>query len=103
MKETRVTKQKKEKLRPGGLGRSGKDQLQFFLLALPAVLVIFVMAYLPMLGVIIAFKKYRYDLGIFGSPWAGLKNFEFFFRSNDAAIIIRNSVCYTSYTGFGYN
>ncbi len=83
-----------KKLKPRGLGRSGKDQAQLTLLALPAVLVVFVMAYLPMFGVIIAFKSYRYDLGIFGSPWAGLKNFEFFFKSNDAAVVIRNSVCY---------
>lgn len=83
----------------GGLSKRKRlgnkmDQLQLMLLALPAFLIVLVMNYLPMFGVIIAFKSYRYDLGIFGSEWVGLKNFEFFFKSNDAAIVIRNALLY---------
>jgi putative aldouronate transport system permease protein len=70
--------------------------LELFLLTLPALLYFFIFHYLPMFGVIIAFKRYRYDLGILGSEWVGLKNFEFFFTSPDAWRITRNTVAYSS-------
>jgi putative aldouronate transport system permease protein len=60
----------------------------------PGILFIFIIAYLPMIGLILAFKFYRYDLGIFGSKWVGLKNFEFLFKSDDATRIIRNTLLY---------
>jgi putative aldouronate transport system permease protein len=52
------------------------------------------MAYLPMFGVIVAFKNYRYDKGILGSDWVGFKNFEFLFKSDTAWRITRNTVLY---------
>lgn len=53
----------------------------YYLMALPAIILFFLFAYLPMPGIIIAFKDYNFVDGIFGSPWAGLKNFQFFFKS----------------------
>jgi putative aldouronate transport system permease protein len=47
-----------------------------------------------MLGLIIAFKNYRNDLGIFKSEWVGFRNFEFFFTSQDAWRIARNTIGY---------
>ncbi|HZG74572.1 MAG TPA: ABC transporter permease subunit [Paenibacillus sp.] len=47
-----------------------------------------------MFGVIIAFKNYVYDKGIFGSEWIGFKNFEFLFTSETAFRITRNTVLY---------
>lgn len=47
-----------------------------------------------MAGIIIAFKKLNFAKGIFKSPWAGLKNFEFLFKSPDARIITRNTLLY---------
>lgn len=41
-----------------------------------------------------AFKKYNYAGGIWGSPWNGLKNFEFFFKSGQAGLVTRNTVLY---------
>ena len=73
-----------------------KDQLEMMLLALPAVLVILVMRYIPMAGVMIAFKNYKYNLGILGSEWVGFDNFVFFFKSNDAALVIRNALAYNT-------
>lgn len=58
------------------------------------VLLVFVFNYLPMIGTIIAFKDYRYDLGILGSNWVGFKNFEFFFQSNVFARITINTLAY---------
>ncbi len=59
--------------------------------AIPMLLV-FVFNYLPMGGIIIAFKNYKFNKGIFGSEWIGFKNFEYFFTSNDFFRITRNTV-----------
>lgn len=71
-----------------------KKNYELFTLGLPGMLYIFIFSYLPMLGIIIAFKNFHYDKGIFGSAWVGFKNFEFFFVSDYAVRIIRNTVLY---------
>lgn len=68
------------------------DNFQFLILCVPALIQLFIFAYLPMGGVIIAFKNFQYDLGILGSKWCGLNNFKFFFSSQDAWRIIRNTL-----------
>lgn len=73
-----------------------KRNLDLTLLAIPAVVILFVLCYVPMFGIIIAFKDFRNDLGIFGSPWAGLNNFKFFFMSSDALRITRNTIGYNT-------
>lgn len=69
-----------------------------FLMALPGLLFLFINNYLPMLGIVVAFKRIRYGNNIFetyfGSPWNGLKNFEFFIKTPDAFTITRNTVLY---------
>src|SRR3954470_5990236 len=62
------------------------------LMALPALALLFVFAYLPMIGIIVAFKDYRAAKGIFDSDWIGLKNFEFLFGSSDALRITFNTL-----------
>lgn len=64
------------------------------LFTLPVVIYTFIFSYLPMFGIVIAFKQYRMDLGIFGSPWVGLDNFKFFFAMPDAWRLVRNTVGY---------
>ena len=59
---------------------SAKD-LEYLLLALPAIIFFLMFRYLPMAGAVLAFKDFRYNLGLFRSPWVGFKNFEFFFTS----------------------
>ncbi|GHV07262.1 sugar ABC transporter permease [Spirochaetia bacterium] len=66
----------------------------FLLMLLPAVLYTVLFAYLPMAGIVMAFKKYNYAGGIFNSPWNGFKNFEFFFRSGKALLVTKNTVLY---------
>lgn len=66
--------------------------LQDYSLALIPILYVFIFKYLPMGGIIIAFKDYRYDKGIFGSEWVGFRNFKFFFESNDFVRITRNTL-----------
>ncbi|MBJ6361407.1 ABC transporter permease [Paenibacillus sp. GCM10012307] len=63
-----------------------------FLLSLPAMIIVFVFYYLPMFGIVIAFKDINYAKGIWGSDWAGLNNFKFFFQSQDAWRITRNTL-----------
>lgn len=58
----------------------------------PGAALIFIFSYIPMFGLILAFKDFRYDKGIFGSDWCGLDNFEFFFSSQDAWRVTRNTL-----------
>lgn len=67
-----------------------------FLMITPAVLFFFVMAYLPMAGIIIAFKQYNYDGGIFGSPWVGFENFRYFWESGQLLHVTRNTILYNA-------
>lgn len=69
-----------------------KNDLVLTGMALPPALFIFVFSYLPMLGLIIAFKDFKVSKGIIGSAWCGLKNFKFFFQSTDAWIVLRNTI-----------
>lgn len=61
---------------------------------LPAVAYFILFAYVPMPGIIIAFKNFTYSGGIFGSPWVGFDNFRFFFISGDAFKVTRNTILY---------
>lgn len=71
-----------------------RESIPWFIMCAIPVLLVFVFNYLPMIGTIIAFKDYRYDLGILGSNWVGFKNFEFFFQSNVFARITINTLAY---------
>ena len=64
------------------------------LMLVPAVVLVFIFNYVPMGGAILAFKKFNYRDGIWGSPWVGLKNFQFFFKSGKAAMVTRNTALY---------
>lgn len=63
-----------------------------YLLALPAMIYVFIFSYLTLPYILIAFQDYNYKTGIWGSPFVGLKNFEFFFKSNRAALVTFNTV-----------
>lgn len=71
-----------------------KKNAGLLLLTLPVLIYIFVICYIPMFGVIIAFKNISYDKGILGSPWVGFDNFKFFFQSIDAVRITINTITY---------
>lgn len=65
---------------------------QLYSLCLIPIILVFVFQYIPMFGIIVAFKNYKYNLGILNSPWVGLKNFEFFFSSNVFLQLLRNTL-----------
>lgn len=71
-----------------------RRNLPLYLMMLPGLLYLFANNYLPMFGILIAFKKVNFAQGIFQSPWVGLDNFEFLFKTKDAWMMIRNTVCY---------
>ncbi|SDD48026.1 putative aldouronate transport system permease protein [Paenibacillus sp. UNCCL117] len=72
--------------------RHVKEDRQLILMTLPAVIKIFIFSYLPMFGIVMAFKDYVPVKGILGSSWNGFANFEFFFKSVDAWKILRNTI-----------
>lgn len=69
-----------------------RPQLALLILALPAVAFFIVFSYAPMAGLVVAFKDFDVNLGIFGSPWSGLDNFRYFFSSGDAPRILVNTL-----------
>lgn len=77
------------------------DDLQLFLLSLPTTIWYLLFSYLPMFGIVIAFKNYKVAPGrgflytIFvNSPWVGLDNFSFLFKTKYALTIFRNTIGY---------
>lgn len=69
-----------------------KKNIPLILLALPGMILLVLFNYLPLSGLVIAFKDVDYSKGIFKSDWVGFQNFEFFFKSNDALRITRNTI-----------
>ncbi|MGO4500278.1 ABC transporter permease [Paenibacillus sp. 2RAB27] len=82
-------------MRTGLLYRMRSKKALLFMIA-PAVIYFLLFSYVPMAGIVLAFKQYRYDLGIMGSPWVGLDNFKFFFMTGDAFRVTRNTLLYNA-------
>lgn len=72
-----------------------KDNVTLWMLAIPGVVALLMFNYIPMFGLVIAFKDYVPVQGIFGSEWNGLDNFKFFFSSVDAVRTLRNTIGYS--------
>lgn len=72
-----------------------KRNIPLIIMILPTLIYMIIFHYLPMGGVIIAFKDFKYPRGIFGSDWNGLDNLETFFKSNDAVVVIGNTLFYS--------
>jgi len=64
----------------------------FLLMCLPGILLVIVFSYLPLPGIIIAFKNFKANLGLWDSAWVGFKNFEFLFTTKVAWRITVNTV-----------
>lgn len=71
-----------------------RENFELSVMLVPGIICLLIFSYIPMFGVIIAFKDYRNNLGILGSKWIGFQNFKFFFTSQDALRIARNTVGY---------
>ena len=71
-----------------------KTTLQLFSMMIPGLAYLLINNYIPMAGIVVAFKKFNYAKGIWNSPWCGFKNFRFLFTTRDAFVITRNTLCY---------
>jgi putative aldouronate transport system permease protein len=67
-----------------------------YMLMIPGILYLMLNNYIPMFGVIIAFKNYNYAKGILGSAWVGFDNFKYLFATSDALQITRNTLVYNA-------
>lgn len=74
--------------------RKLKKNFSLLLMSVPGMAWFILICYVPMFGIIIAFKDYRFIDGIFGSEWIGFKNFEYLFKTADAWLITRNTILY---------
>jgi putative aldouronate transport system permease protein len=74
--------------------KRGKNTGALFLIATPGLVYLLINNYVPMFGILIAFKDVDFRVGILRSEWCGLKNFEFLFKTSEAAIMIRNTLLY---------
>ncbi len=71
-----------------------KKFLPIYILALPGLVYLFINNYIPMAGLVVAFKNYSARRGIWGSDWSGFYNFKYLFGTEDAWIITRNTIGY---------
>jgi putative aldouronate transport system permease protein len=71
-----------------------KRYLPLLLMVIPGLVYLIINNYIPMFGLVIAFKQYNVQQGIFGSAWVGFQNFKFLFSTGDAFIITRNTLGY---------
>ena len=83
---------KSKKRKPGKAARI--DNFYLTLLSLPTIMLLLIFSYWPMYGIVLAFKNFKVTDGIWGSPWREplFGNFEFFFKSQDAWRLVRNTV-----------
>lgn len=63
-----------------------------YLMLLPVVAFYVIFSYVPMYGIVLAWKNYRHTMGILGSPWVGWENFEVVFRNAGMVPAIRNTI-----------
>jgi len=75
-----------------------RSRWQLYLLLLLPLAWLIIFAYVPMGGLVIAFKKYNVRQGIWGSEWVGLKNFEKFFKSVKFPVVMRNTLTISLYS-----
>ncbi|MGI6334720.1 MAG: ABC transporter permease [Saccharofermentanales bacterium] len=88
IKTKQITKKKSKK--------SIRYYWPFLVMCIPGLAYLLINNFLPLAGLTIAFRDIDYSIGIFNSPWAGFKNFEFLFATDSAWIIFRNTVAYNA-------
>ena len=97
MQTTTLTPELKARLRER-LKLNIKARWQIYLLLVLPITYLLIFAYGPMGGLIIAFKKYNFALGMFGSPWVGFDNFRRFFQSYRFSQVLTNTLTLSFYS-----
>ena len=78
--------------------RKIKSNIPLYVLLFPSIILLIMFAYIPMLGLVIAFKDYSPANGILNSPWAGLKYFTQFFNSVQFGTTMMNTLKISIYS-----
>lgn len=73
---------------------NARKYLPLYLMLQPGVIYLIINNYIPMAGIIIAFKRINFAKGVLASPFVGFENFKFLFKTTDAWIITRNTLLY---------
>lgn len=82
--------------------RLNKSDFGIFLMTFPTLLWYIAFCFIPLFGILIAFKSYRLIPGhnflysLLKSDWVGFENFRFMFLNPQMSIIIRNTICYNA-------
>jgi len=87
---------KQPDLAPKPKKKRKKHFIQLYIMMIPGLLYLLINNYIPMAGLIIAFKKVNFEVSILKSPFIGFKNFEYLFKTKDAWIITRNTIGYNA-------
>lgn len=74
-----------------------------WLMLMPTLLYFIIFAYIQMAGIWLAFTKFDFRLGFFRSPFVGMKNFEYLFKSGILTKLLRNTILYNLAFLFGGN
>ena len=82
----------------GGVMKRMRRQWQLYLFLLLPVAFVVIFNYVPMYGIVLAFKNYRPNKGILGSPWAGMKYFNQFFNSPNFLLLLKNTLILSVYS-----
>lgn len=70
-----------------------KEQLILQSMVVPGAIYLFIFAYIPLFGIMIAFQNYDLYSGFLGSPWVGFKHFIEFFSGDSFWVLMRNTLC----------
>lgn len=89
----------RNKVQGGGFLTKVRTNKELLILSMPGFIWFLLFAYLPLFGILVAFKKFRlsgknFFVSLFTSEWVGFENFKFLFSSGDAVIIVRNTILY---------
>ncbi len=71
-----------------------KKYWPLYIMFIPGLAYLIINNYIPMTGIVVAFKQYNLRDGIYGSPWIGLSNFEYLFKNQEAWVMTRNTIGY---------
>ena len=82
----------------GNLKKELKKHLPFYIFLLPAIILVILFCYMPMEGLMIAFKDYRMARGIEGSDWVGLKHFQALFTDPNFYRVLGNTLKISIFT-----
>lgn len=87
----------KQKMRQSKMMNNIKAHYWLYIMVIPTVVYFFIFKYLPMYGIILAFKDFQPFVGFTDSPWVGFKHFERFFGNNDFWMLFRNTLLISLY------